>query len=194
MRNVKLSTDHGFSVFQCFSMLHTQKSCWILLGLGRVKPTGFPVCARTFVRINLYAQDHTASSFCRSLLQTCYIVALDTAWPWAIRCYSPYRASYGALAANKNELAARAFERVSVLVSADGARCGGAVFWLRRLRTFLFQPVACQQVVGFCLAIWVYAGVICFREYAARGAACAAPVRPNVRDIFLFSGIDYQDL
>ena len=34
------------------------------------------------------------------------------------------------------------------------------VSWLCRLRTFLFQPVACQQVVGFCLAIWVYAGVI----------------------------------
>ena len=36
----------------------------------------------------------------------------------------------------------------------------GVVSWLCRLRTFLFQPVACQQVVGFCLAIWVYAGVI----------------------------------
>ena len=47
-----------------------------------------------------------------------------------------------------------------VLVSADCARCGGAVSWLRKLRTFLFQPVACQQVVGFGLAIWVYAGVI----------------------------------
>ena len=45
-----------------------------------------------------------------------------------------------------------------VLVSADCARCGGTVlFWLR---TFLFQPVACQQVVGFCLAIWVHTGVI----------------------------------
>ena len=154
-------------VSACFSMLHTQKSCWILLGLGRVKPTGFAVCARTFVRINLYAQDHTASSFCISLLQTCYIVALDTAWPWAICCYSPNRASYGALAANKNELAARAFERASVLVlvSADCARCGGTVFWLRRLRTFLFQPVACQQVVGFCLAIWVYAGVIMYVQH-----------------------------
>ena len=37
------------------------------------------------------------------------------------------------------------------------------------LRTFLFQPVACQEVVGFCLAIWVYAGVIivshrCYRN------------------------------
>ena len=31
---------------------------------------------------------------------------------------------------------------------------------LRMLRAFLLQPVACQQVVGFCLAIWVYAGVI----------------------------------
>ena len=47
-----------------------------------------------------------------------------------------------------------------VLVSADCARCGGAVSWLYRLHTFWFQPVACQQVVGFCLAIWVYAGVI----------------------------------
>ena len=122
-----------------------------------------------------------------------------------MRCYSPNRDSYGVLAANKDELAARAFERVSVLVlvvvlgagavswlsarlrraAAGGAgrvlaplpalsagkahrcwcqlivtRCGGAVSWLRRLRTFLFQPVACQQVVGFCLAIWVYAGVV----------------------------------
>ena len=40
------------------------------------------------------------------------------------------------------------------------ARCGGAVCRLCRLRTFSFQPVACQQVVGFCLAIWVYAAVI----------------------------------
>ena len=46
-----------------------------------------------------------------------------------------------------------------MLVSADCARRGGAVRWLRKLRTFLFQPVACQQVVGLCLAIWVYAGV-----------------------------------
>ena len=54
------------------------------------------------------------------------------------------------------------WRRCSVLVPASDSavRCGGAVFWLRRLRAFLFQPVACQQVVGFCLAIWVYAGVI----------------------------------
>ena len=31
----------------------------------------------------------------------------------------------------------------------------------------LFQPVACQQVVGFCLAIWVYAGVL-FRSLDRR--------------------------
>ena len=30
----------------------------ILLGLGQVKPAGFADCAHTFVRINLYAQDH----------------------------------------------------------------------------------------------------------------------------------------
>ena len=61
-------------------------------------------------------------------------MALDTAWPWAndsygLCCLRAYfcahklickiircRDSYGVLAANKNELAARAFERVSVLV------------------------------------------------------------------------------
>ena len=118
--------------------------------------TGFAVCAKIFLRINFYAQDRT-------------------------------RDSYGVLTANKNELAARAFEgwlsarlrraaalvgrwrrrrccelaqRTGVLVSAGCARCGGTVSWLCRLRTFLFQPVACQQVVGFCLAIWVYAVVI----------------------------------
>ena len=51
-----------------------------------------------------------------------------------MRCYSPNRDSYGVLAANKNELAARAFERVSVLVLVVvlGA---GAVSWLSaRLR------------------------------------------------------------
>ena len=89
--------------------------------------------AHTFARVNLYAQDHTALSFCRSLLQACYKVnsGAGTAWPWAndsyglcclrayfcahklIRarsCYSPNRDGYGVLAANKNELAARAFE------------------------------------------------------------------------------------
>ena len=50
------------------------------------------------------------------------------------------------------------WQSAPVLVSADCARREGAVRWLRKLRTFLFQPVACQQVVGLCLAIWVYAG------------------------------------
>ena len=40
----------------------------------------------------------------------------------------------------------------------------GVGSWLRRLRTFLFQPVACHRVVGFCLAIWVYAGVTIFHH------------------------------
>ena len=48
--------------------------------------TGFAVCAHTFVRINLSRK--------------------------IIRCYSPTRNSYGVLAANKNELAGRAFGRV----------------------------------------------------------------------------------
>ena len=49
------------------------------------------------------------------------------------------------------------WQSAPALVSADSARCGGAASRLCRLCAFLFQPVACQQVVG--LAIWVYAGV-----------------------------------
>ena len=30
-----------------------------MLGLGRVRPTGFAVCVHTFARVNLHAQDHT---------------------------------------------------------------------------------------------------------------------------------------
>ena len=50
-------------------------------------------------------------------------------------------------------------------------RRGGATSWPCRLRTFLLQPVACQQVVGFCLAIWVYAGVIwpIYKQYKRSG-------------------------
>ena len=102
-----------------------------------------------------------------------------------IRCYSPSKDN-GVLAANKNELAARFRKGVGagagVVILGAGAvswlsarlrraaalvgRCcqlivRGVVSWLRRLRTFLFQPVGCQQVVGFCLAIWVYAGGWC---------------------------------
>ena len=63
---------------------------------------------------------------------------------WLERVFcSPYSDSYGVLIISKdNELAVRAF--APVLVSADCARCGGAVSWLRKLRTFLFQPVARQ--------------------------------------------------
>ena len=46
------------------------------------------------------------------------------------------------------------WQSAPVLVSAGCARCGGVVSWLCRLPTFLLQPVACQQVAGFCLAIW----------------------------------------
>ena len=53
------------------------------------------LCTHIFARINLYGQDHS------------YVV---------IPTYSPNRDSYGVLAANRNQLAARAFERVSVSV------------------------------------------------------------------------------
>ena len=71
-------------------MLQSQSWRWILPDLGPMTLTGFAVCARTFVRTDFYAQDHTLCS--------------------------PSRDSYGVLAANENELAARAFKRVSVLV------------------------------------------------------------------------------
>ena len=59
---------------------------------------------------------------------------------WLERVFcSPYSDSYGVLIISKdNEPFA------PVLVSADCARCGGAVSWLRKLRAFLFQPVARQ--------------------------------------------------
>ena len=120
--------------------------------------TGFAVCAHTFVRINLYAQEHTRDS---------------------------YGGSYCKL--NKNELAARAFEgcqcwcwccgpgcwwlsarlsraavlvgcwcrpRVSwqsglVLASAGCARCGAAVSWLCVQAVYILVPASrMSQVVG----------------------------------------------
>ena len=134
-------------------------------------------CAHTFVRVNLYVQEHTiGGSYCKL---------------------------------NKNELAARAFEGVSVLVLvlwswvlvAERAfktggcagrvlvpppcqlakHTGAGVSWLRALwrRRKLAavragcvhscssqSHVACQQVVGCCLAIWVYAGLILFFTFS----------------------------
>ena len=70
-RNVRLSTDHCFSVFQ--HATHT------IVALDTAWPWaseahGLAGCTHTFVRINLYAQDHMALSFYRSLLQACYKV------------------------------------------------------------------------------------------------------------------------
>ena len=87
-----------------------------------------------------------------------------------IRCFPQLAVacgSYVVLTSKRNEQAVRAFGRVSVLalvlwswvqvlVSAGRARFTGAVSWLCRLHM--------SQVVGFCLAIWVYAGVI-FRSF-----------------------------
>ena len=64
-------------VSACYT--HKIKSCWILLGLGRVKPTGFAVCAHKLIRARSYG------------LIVLQIVAssmlLDTAWPWANDTY-----------------------------------------------------------------------------------------------------------
>ena len=137
-------------------------------------------------------------------------MALDTAWPWVndtyglgdlrayfvrINLYAEDHAllflnrdSYGVLAAKRNELTARAFERVSVLVlvlncgpgcwccelaeraskTGGGAGAGaaaGVVSWQSALRLVSADCGGCGGavswlVVGFCLAIWVYAGLI----------------------------------
>ena len=126
-----------------------------------MKPTGFAFCAHTFARISLYAQGHTllfpriAIGFSLQVRMS-WLRALSKGrrrWRW---CCGPGRW--------RCELAERTFKTGGgagrALVSADCALCGCVVSWLRRLRTFLFQPVACQQVMRFCLAIWVYAGVI----------------------------------
>ena len=93
VRNVTLSTDH------CFSMLQHATHTIVVLDTAwpwASEAYGLCACAHTFVRINLYAQDHMALSFCRSLLQACYkvnsdatksIVTLDTAGPWANDTY-----------------------------------------------------------------------------------------------------------
>ena len=46
------------------------------------------------------------------------------------------------------------WQSAPVPVSADRARCGGAVSRLCRLRAFLLQPVACQQVPHYLNLCW----------------------------------------
>ena len=60
----------------------------------------------------------------------------------------------------------RGGDRLLVLVPGARAGCWVPLWRCRKLAAqaahILFQPVACEQVVEFCLAIWVYAGVIFF--------------------------------
>ena len=112
-----LSLERSLSI-SAVGYLHSSGS---VLADSRVK--GCTVCAM-HSRLSI---DHCFSMFQHA---THTIVAMDTAWPWAseayglcahnlsaytytrkiIRCYSPNWDSYGVLAANKNELAARAFQ------------------------------------------------------------------------------------
>ena len=91
-------------------------------------------------------------------------VSVLVLWSWArtVSCLSPRLRRAAARRWSGADAAAGvvSWQSAPVLLSADCACCGGAVSWLCRLRTFFFQPVACQQVVGFCVVIWVYAGVI----------------------------------
>ena len=109
--------------------------------------TGFAACAHIFVRINLYQLFEKAMGRERSCVA---IPQMGIAMGFLLQIrmsWLRFRKGVGAGAG-------------VVVLGAGAVSWGGAVSWLCRLRTFLFQPVACQQVVGFCLAIWVYAGVI----------------------------------
>ena len=133
--------------------------------------TGFAVCAHTFcahklMRARSYVvipQIGIAMGFFANKNELGALSKGCRLWCW---CCGPgcwccdlaeraFKTGGGAAAAG-----VVSWQSAPVPVSAGCARCGGAVRWLCRLRTFLFQPIACQQVVGYCLAIWVYAGVI----------------------------------
>ena len=82
-----------------------------------------------------------------------------------MRCYSPNRDSYGVLAANKNELAARAFERVFGVVVLGA----GAVSWLSaRLRQAASGAGAAAGVVS-----WESAQVLVSADCARCGGKLA---------------------
>ena len=133
---------------------------------------GFAVCAHTFVRINLYQLFEKAMERERS-----YVVIPQMGMAMGLllqirMSWLRFRKGVGA-GAGVGVLGAGAVSWLSVRLRR--------VRWLCRLRTFLFQPVACQQVVGFCLAIWVYAGVIFFLGcgFYSRGAGCSCKYQPN---------------
>ena len=72
-------------VSACFSMLQ----CWILLGLGQVRPTLCRLCAyfcaRKLVRARSYWPYRSTDRCFKHATKS--IVALDTAWPWANDTY-----------------------------------------------------------------------------------------------------------
>ena len=135
---------------------------------------GFAVCAHTFVRINLYQLFEKAMERERS-----YVVIPQMGMAMGLllqirMSWLRFRKGVGA-GAGVGVLGAGAVSWLSVRLRR--------VRWLCRLRTFLFQPVACQQVVGFCLAIWVYAGVIFFWavDFTAGGLVVHASTSPTKR-------------
>ena len=187
MRNVRLSTDHCFSMFQpathktvvldtawpwaseayglcrlcaffCAHKLIRARSCgrivlqivassmiqrqlwrWILLGLGPMTLTGFAVCAHTFVRINLYAQDHTRDSFPLQIRMSWarafegVSVLVLVLWSWVLVAE---RAFAGAAAGVVS------WQSAPVLVSAGCARCGSAVSWLCVQAVYILVPAS----------------------------------------------------
>ena len=131
MRNIRLSTDHCVSMFQhaTHTIVVDTAWPWASEAYGLCRLCAY-FCAHKLIRSKIIRPYRSADRCFKHATKS--IVALDTAWPWAndtyglcclrayfcahklntrkiIRCYSPNRDSYGVLAANKNELAARAF-------------------------------------------------------------------------------------
>ena len=133
--------------------------------------TGFAVCAHTFVRISLYAQEHTRDSYgvlTANLIRMSWLRALSKGcqcWCW---CCDPgcwwlsARLRRTAVLVGCWRRPRVSWQSAPVLVSAGCARCGGAVSWLCVQAVYILVPASrIEQVVGCCLAIWVYAGLIC---------------------------------
>ena len=202
MRNVRLSTDHCFSMFQpathkivvldtawpwaseayglcrlcalfcahkllrarsygpivlqivASSVLQRQYWRWILLGLGPMTLTGFAVCAQTFVRINLYAQEHTRDSYgvlTANLIRMSWLRALSRGcqcWCW---CCGPgcwwlsARIRRAAVLVGCWCRPRVSWQSAPVLVSAGCARCGGAVSWLCVQAVYILVPASCMS-------------------------------------------------
>ena len=111
----------------------------------------FAVCAHTFVRINLYAQEHTRDSYgvlTANLIRMSWLRALSKGcqcWCW---CCDPgcwwlsARLRRTAVLVGCWRRPRVSWQSAPVLVSAGCARCGGAVSWLCVQAVYILVPAS----------------------------------------------------